>query len=340
MKLGLTVGYSGPQVTDNIPQAKLADELGFHSIWTAEAYGSDAITPLAWMGSHTQNVKLGTGIMQMPGRTPAMTAMTAATLDALSGGRFICGVGLSGPQVAEGWHGVPYGKPLGKTREFIEILRAIWKREKRLEFSGEHYTIPYPGGTGLGKPLKSILHPREDIPIYLAAIGPRNVALAAEIADGFLPAFYTPYRAEAFASSLKEGFAKRSSDLRPPEEFEVVSGCAVIVTDDIPSALNMVKPGLALYIGGMGARGRNFYNDLACRYGFEKEAKQIQDLYLDGKKAEAVAAVPDELADETALVGPPERIKDRLAAWEESPATTMLIGGSPDTLRMMAGFTA
>lgn len=337
MQLGLSVGYTGPKIEDHVPTAKLADELGFHSIWTAEAYGSDAVTTLTWMGSHTKNVKLGTGIMQMPARTPAMTAMTAATLDALSGGRFICGLGLSGPQVVEGWHGVPYGKPLAKTREYVSILRAIWRREERLEHSGEHYQIPHEGGTGLGKPLKSILHPRPDIPIVIAAIGPRNIALAGEIADGFMPAFCTPYRFEVFQKSLDEGFAKRGSDLRPAEEFDVVAGCAVIETDDVEGALGSVKPGLALYIGGMGAKGRNFYNDLAKRYGFEREAEEIQDLYLAGKREEAMAKVPDELADEVALVGPRERIRDRFEAWRESPVTTLLLQGrDPDTLRFMA----
>lgn len=339
MKLGMQVGYSGAEVGDFVDAAKLADEMGFHSIWTAEAYGSDAITPLVWMGAHTKNVKLATGIMQMPGRTPAMTAMTAATLDALSGGRFICGLGLSGPQVVEGWHGVAYGKPLVKTREYVEILRSIWKREKPLEFTGEHYTIPYagPGATGLGKPLKSILHPRPDIPIYIAAIGPKNVALAAEISDGFLPAFFNPYRADVFKPSLDEGFGKRASDLRPASEFDVVAGCAVIVTDDVQGALGFVKPGLALYIGGMGARGRNFYNDLACRYGYEAAAKEIQDLYLDGKKKEAVAAVPDELADAVSLVGPVERIRERYAVWDESPCSVMLLGGRDrKTFELMA----
>jgi F420-dependent oxidoreductase-like protein len=343
MKLGLQVGYSGAEVADHIASAKLADELDFHSIWTAEAYGSDAITPLVWMAAHTEKVKLATGIMQMPARTPAMTAMTAATLDALSGGRFICGLGLSGPQVVEGWHGEPYGKPLAKTREYIEILRTVWKREKPLEFSGEHYQIPYagPGASGLGKPLKSILHPRPDIPIVVAAIGPRNVALAAEIADGFLPAFFNPYRSDVFTSSLEDGFSRRSHDLRPPSEFDVIAGCAVIVTDDVQSALSFVKPGLALYIGGMGARGRNFYNDLARRYGYEEAAKEIQDLYLDGKKKEATAAVPDELADAVSLVGPKERIKERFEAWRDSPCTVMLLGGRDrktfEMLRELAG---
>jgi F420-dependent oxidoreductase-like protein len=291
------------------------------------------------MGAHTKRVKLGTGIMQMAARTPAMTAMTAATLDALSGGRFLCGLGMSGPQVVEGWHGVAYGKPLAKTREYVEILRAAWKREKPLSFEGAYHRIPYAGegATGLGKPLKMILHPRADIPIYLAAIGPRNVALAAEIADGFMPAFFTPYRHEVFTNSLADGFAKRAPDLRPAASFDMVASCRVIVTDDIRGALDQVKPGLALYIGGMGARGRNFYNDLARRYGFEEAADVVQDLFLSGKKAEAVAAVPDELADETSLVGPPERIRERFEAWRSSPVTTMLVGSRDEgALRLLA----
>ncbi|HYZ91214.1 MAG TPA: LLM class F420-dependent oxidoreductase [Actinomycetota bacterium] len=339
MKLGMQVGYSGAGMEDHVASAKLADELDFHSIWTAEAYGSDAISPLVWMGAHTSKVKLATGIMQMPARTPAMTAMTAATIDALTGGRFICGLGLSGPQVVEGWHGQPYGKPLLKTREYVEILRAIWRREKPLEFSGEHYQIPYAGpkATGLGKPLKSILHPRPDIPIIIAAIGPKNIALSAEISDGFIPAFFNPYRSDVFTEPMNEGFARRSSDLRPSSEFDLVATCAVIETHDVQGALGFVKPMLALYIGGMGARGRNFYNDLACRYGFEAAAKEIQDLYLDGKKAEAMAAVPDELADAISLVGPRERIRDRFAAWQESPCTVMLLGGgNRATFELMA----
>ncbi|HVL81052.1 MAG TPA: LLM class F420-dependent oxidoreductase [Actinomycetota bacterium] len=337
MRLGLTVGYSGPRVTDHIPIAKLADELGFDSIWTAEAYGSDAVTPLAWMGAHTSRVKLGTGIMQMSGRTPTMTAMTAATLDALSGGRFLCGIGASGPQVVEGWLGQPYGRPLGKTREYVEILRAAWRREAPVVHDGAHYSIPLKDGTGLGKPLKMILHPRPDIPIYIAAIGPKNVALAAEIADGFMPAFFTPYRQDAFTASLEEGFAKRSDRLRPREDFDVVAACRVVLTDDVEQGLQQVKPALALYIGGMGARGRNFYFDLAVRYGFEAEAQRIQDAFLGGDKLEAISLVPDELADEVSLVGPAGRLTERLAAWEESIVTTLLLGtDDPEAMRVLA----
>jgi F420-dependent oxidoreductase-like protein len=275
----------------------------------------------------------------MPARTPAMTAMTAATLDMLSGGRFLLGLGLSGPQVVEGWHGQPYGKPLVRTREYIEIVREILKREKPLEHQGEHYSIPYtgPGATGLGKPLKLIIHPkRSTIPIYLAAIGPKNIALTAEIADGWLPIFFSPYRFDVMRTPLDEGFA-RAGGKKSLADFDVAPTVAVILTDDVDAGRNMIKPMLALYVGGMGARGKNFYNDLACRYGFEAEAKTIQDLYLDGKKNEAIAAVPDDLVDEVALIGPRERIAERLDAWKECGITTLVCGtGQPEALRVMA----
>ena len=255
-----------------------------------------------------------------------MTAMTATTLDQLSGGRMLVGLGVSGPQVVEGWHGVPYGKPLQRTREYVQILRAIWARERPLEHAGAHYQIPYRGAesTGLGKPLRSILHGRQ-IPIYIAAVGPKSVEQAAEIADGWLPMFYSPYRARVYSDALERGFRKAGGG-KGLKDFDVAAGPMVIVGDDVQACLGFVKPMLALYVGGMGARGKNFYNDLACRYGFEAEAKKIQDLYLDGKKDEATAAVPDQLADEVSLVGPKERIRDRLAAWRESPASTLICG--------------
>jgi F420-dependent oxidoreductase-like protein len=331
MRLGLTLSYAGLDPRSLVQVARRAESLGFHSVWTAEAYGSDAIVPLTWMAAHTERIHLGTGIMQMPGRTPAMTAMTAATLDQLSGGRMLLGLGLSGPQVAEGWHGQPYGKPLARTREYVAIVREILAREKPLEHHGEHYDIPFtgPGATGLGKPLKTILHPRADIPIYLAAIGPNNVRLAAEIADGFLPVFFSPTRwQDAFGEALAGVDFSR---------FDVAPSVTVVVGDDIDACRSLVKPFVALYVGGMGARGKNFYNDLACRYGFEGAAKQIQDLYLDGKKAEATVAVPDELVDEIALVGPRERIAERLEPWKRSPATTLILGGTqPEALELMA----
>jgi F420-dependent oxidoreductase-like protein len=338
MRLGVNVGYSGARMRLDMDLIGEADRLGFHSVWAAEAYGSDAVTPLAWIASRTERIHVAAGIMQMPARTPAMTAMTAMTLDHLSNGRFICGLGVSGPQVVEGWHGVRYGKPLVRTREYVEILRAIWARERPLEHHGEHYDIPYrgPGSSGLGKPLKSILHGRP-IPIYLAAIGPKSVAQAAEIADGWLPIFYSPFRApKVYQPSLDEGFA-RAGGGKSVGSFDIAVGVAVIVGDDVQACLDRVKPQLALYIGGMGARGKNFYNDLACRYGFEAAAKTIQDLYLAGKKDEAAAAVPNDLADEVALVGPRERIRDRLSAWHESPVGTMILAlGQRDALRMMA----
>ena len=340
MRLGLNLGYWGSplEAADKVALAQEADRLGYHSVWTAEAYGSDAVTTLTWVAAKTERINVGTAIMQMPARSPALTAMTAATLDLLSGGRVLLGLGLSGPQVAEGWHGQPYGKPLAKTREYVDIVRKVLARAEPLTHEGEHYQIPYrgPGATGLGKPLKLILHPlRADIPIYLAAIGPRNIALAAEIADGWLPVFYSPYRAEVMEPHLKEGLARRGDGL-DRNGFDVAPTTVVLVGD--PAACrDLVKPFLALYIGGMGAKGRNFYNDLARRYGYDEAADQVQELYLDGRKAEAAAAVPDELVDEVALVGEPERIADRLQAWREAGVNTLLISAvQPEALRLMA----
>jgi len=318
MRLGLNLGYWGADAARVVEVARHAEALGFHSVWTAEAYGSDAIVPLTWVGAQTSKIGLGTAIMQMPARSPAMTAMTAVTLDLLSGGRALLGLGLSGPQVAEGWHGQPYGKPLTKTREYVDIVRSIIRREAPLEHHGEHYDIPYtgPGATGLGKPLKLIVHPQREIPVYLAAIGPKNVALAAEIADGWLPVWFSPTRMDVYAEAF-EG--------RDLSSFDIAPTVSVVLGDDAAVCRQMVKPMLALYIGGMGARGRNFYNDLACRYGYEAAAKEIQDLYLDGKKQEASAAVPDELVDEVALCGPKERIAELVEPWKTSPATTLVV---------------
>ncbi len=342
MRLGINFGYQdwGSGLAGAVEMAREADRLGFSSGWTAEAYGTDCITPLTWLMASTETMSWGTAIMQMPARTPAMTAMTAATLDLMSGGRFLLGIGASGPQVAEGWHGQAYGKPLVRAREYVSIVREILRREAPLEHHGEHYDIPYtgPGATGLGKPLKIIVHPRRaDIPVYLAAIGPKNVQLAAEIADGWLPIFFAPERLrDTYGESLDAGFAKAGGD-KSLATFDVAPTVTVIVGDDVDSLRQMIKPMVALYVGGMGARGKNFYNDLACRYGYEAAAKEIQDLYLDGKKAEATAAVPDELIDEVALVGPRERIADRLGAWEESGITTMIVGAAqPEALRTMA----
>jgi F420-dependent oxidoreductase-like protein len=338
MRLGLNLGYSGSTFTLNLPLILEAERLGFHSVWAAEAYGSDAVTPLAFVAARTERIYLGSAIMQMPARTPAMTAMTATTLDQLSGGRFLLGIGASGPQVIEGWHGVAYGKPLGRAREYVAVVRAIWQREKPLEHTGEHYQIPYagPDATGLGKPLKSILHGRADIPIYLAAIGPKNVALAAEIADGWLPVFFSPERMRMYRPSLDAGLAQ-SGGKKSLATFDIAPTVRIALGDDVAACRTLMKPQLALYIGGMGARGKNFYNDLARRYGYEAAAEKIQDLYLSGKKAEAVAAVPDALVDEVALCGPRERIRDRLSAYKEAGVTTLICGTSqPEAVRLMA----
>ena len=336
IRFGLNVGYSGAQLAVDMDLVREAERLGFHSVWTAEAYGSDAVTPLAWIGGQTRTIRLGSAIMQMAARTPAMTASTATSLDQLSGGRFLLGLGVSGPQVVEGWHGQPFGKPLTRTREYVEIVRAIWARERPLEHQGEHYQIPYrgPGATGLGKPLRSILHGRQ-IPVYIAATRPKSVTQAAEIADGWLAVWYSPYRTGFYRDALESGF-RRAGGGKSLASFDVAPAVTVIQGDDVQACLDFVKPMLALYIGGMGARGKNFYNELACRYGFEAAAKKIQELYLDGKKAEATAAVPNELADEVSLVGPPARIRDRLAAWRESGATTLICGTrQAEAMRML-----
>ena len=335
MQLALNLNYSGASVALDMDKVLEAERLGFASVWTAEAYGSDAVTPAAWIAARTTRIHVGTGIMQIPARTPAMTAMTAMTLDALSGGRFRLGLGVSGPQVVEGWHGQAFGKPLTKTREYVDIVRAIWKRERPLEYRGAYYQIPYAGAdaTGLGKPLRSILHGRPTLPIYLAAVGPKNVALAAEIADGWIPVFFSARRSAMFREWLDEGFARGG---RKREDFDVMPMVPVVVGADAAACRAIVKPRLALYVGGMGARGRNFYNDIARRYGYEAAAKTIQDLYLGGHKAEAEAAVPDELVDEVALCGPPERIRERLAEWKTSGVTTIMVAGDSIAVRTMA----
>ena len=332
MKLGLNLTYAPPGTNpaDLVPLVQEAERLCFDSVWTAEAWGTDAVTVLAWIGARTSRIKLGSAIMQIPGRTPANTAMTAATLDLMSGGRLLLGLGTSGPQVVEGWHGQPWGKPLGRTREYVEIVRKALRREV-LEHQGEHYRIPYdgPDAAGLGKPLKLMLRPlRTEIPIYLAAIGPRNVALAAEIADGWLPVFVAPERFDdAFGESLAGA----------REGFDIAPAVSVLVGDDVAALRDSLKPHVALYVGGMGAKGRNFYNALVRRYGWEAEAERIQELYLGGHLREAIAAVPDELVDAVALVGPKERIRDRLEAWRETPVTTLVVATpQPEALQVMA----
>jgi F420-dependent oxidoreductase-like protein len=323
MRLGLMLGYSSGKVDLPMDLIREADRLGVWALWSSEAWGSDAVTPLAWIGAQTAQIRLGTAIMQMPARTPSATAMTAMTLDQLSGGRFLLGLGLSGPQVVEGWHGQPYGKPLGKTREYIHIVRTILERKSPLTHDGEHYQIPYgrTDATGLGKPLKIMLHTRPDIPIYLAAIGPKNVELAAEIADGWLPIFFSPQRySDTYHAQVDAGLAKAGKTL---DQFDIAPSVPVAVRDDLETCWNQFKPLLALYIGGMGAKGKNFYYDLACRYGYEQAATTIQDLYLEGKRIEAIAAVPDALVDEMSLCGSRARVRERLELWRSSPITTL-----------------
>ncbi|MBK8314710.1 MAG: LLM class F420-dependent oxidoreductase [Acidobacteria bacterium] len=337
MRLGLNVGYWGSSPVDNVALTQEADKLGSHSVWTAEAYGSDAVSPLVWLAAKTEKINVGTAIMQMTARVPAMAAMTAATIDLLTGGRMLVGIGASGPQVVEGWHGVPYGKPVTRAREYVEIMRKIWKREESLEFHGEHYDIPCKDGSGLGKPLKLIIHPlRNSIPIYLAAIGPKNVALAAEIADGWLPIFFSPERMNVYNEWLDEGFSKAGNG-KSIANFDIAPTVSIQMGDDIDACRNQIKPNLALYIGGMGAREKNFYFNIACRYGYEEAANKIQDLFLAGKKMEAVMAVPDALVDEVALCGPRERIAERLQSWKTCGITTMICGTSDiNAIRTMA----
>jgi len=342
MKLALHLGYWGAQPVDVQPLVEEAERLGFDSIWSAEAYGSDAVSWLAWVASRTSKLEFGTAIMQIPARTPAATAMTAITLDHLSGGRFRLGLGMSGPQVVEGWHGSPYGKPLARTREYVEIVRAILRRDKPVEFDGEYYTIPAPDGpgtSGLGKPLKTIVHPlRPDLPIYLAAIGPKNVALAGEIADGWLPTFFSPQRMPMYREWLDSGLARSGRDAAG---FDIAPMVPVFVGEDEQQCRDLVKPFLALYVGGMGARGRNFYNSLAQRYGYEEAAAAIQDLYLEGRKGEAAGAVPDDLVDEVSLCGPPERIAERMTIWRDAGVDTLIATTLQfDALRALAAGNA
>ncbi|HIG01206.1 MAG TPA: LLM class F420-dependent oxidoreductase [Myxococcales bacterium] len=342
MKLGLLVGYSPATLSMPMDLIKEAESLGFSSVWTAEAWGSDAVSPAAWVLAQTEKINVGTAIMQMPARTPAMAAMTAMTLDALSGGRFVLGLGPSGPQVVEGWHGVAYGRPLTRTKEYISIIRNILARKERVTHKGFHYQLPYqgPDATGLGKPLKSILHGNPALRILTASISPKGMECAGEVADGVFPVWMNPERFDVFEPSLAKGFAKAGGG-KSLADFEVAPFVTAIMGDDLERCRAPVKGSMALYIGGMGARGKNFYNDYAKRLGYEAEAVKIQDLYLDGKKAEAAAAVPDSLVDEVALVGSEGRIRDRLKAWKEAGKQnhvgSMLVGGGqPELLRILA----
>jgi F420-dependent oxidoreductase-like protein len=337
LKLGLNTGYwaGGPPegVTDTIAEA---EKLGFDSMWTAEAYGSDGLTPLAWWGSDTRKLKLGTAITQMSARQPAATAMAAMTMDHLSGGRFILGLGVSGPQVVEGWYGMPFAKPLARTREYIQILRDIWARKGPVTNDGEHYPLPLPGGTGLGKPLKASIHPlREDIPIYLGAEGPKNIALAAELCDGWLAMLFDPRNPGYFEEALNEGFSREGAR-RSKDDFEVAATVPLLITDDIEAAADMLRPFYALYFGGMGAKGKNFHANGAIRMGYEEMVDKVADLYLDGKRDEAGAAIPTELIEKLSLIGPKEKVREDLEAWRESIVTTLLIQGDVNLVRTAA----
>lgn len=337
LTLGLNLGYwAGGPPPGAAETIREAERLGFESVWTAEAYGSDALMPLAWWGAHTEHIKLGTGIVQISARTPAATAMAAMTLDHLSGGRVLMGLGVSGPQVVEGWYGQPFAKPLARMREYITILRDIWTREQPVTNPGPHYPLPLPDGTGLGKPLRSSLRPlRADIPIYLAAEGPKNIALAAELCDGWLAIFYSPHHDDFYRDALAEGF-QRPGARRTPADFDVAATVPLIVTDDVDSAVDAVRPMYALYFGGMGARGTNFHADVAIRMGYEADVANIQQLYLSGRKDEAAAAIPARLIDQLTLIGPKDKLRDDLEAWRDSIVTTLLIGGDAPTLRAAA----
>src|SRR6476661_3930565 len=323
MKLGLHIGYWGLGLSaeEQLQLVREAESLGYDSVWAAEAYGSDAATILGWLAGATDRIRLGSAIFQMPGRTPAMTAMTAATLDQLSAGRFVLGLGSSGPQVAEGWHGQPFAKQLQRTREYVDIVRMALARE-RVEYNGQSYELPIPDGPG--KALKLMIPPvQPKIPIYIAAIGPKNTALTGEIADGWIPTFFSPEYMHEARKLLDEGAAKREGG-KLPDDFDIAPTVQIAIDDDIERARDVMRPVLALYIGGMGSRDKNFYNQLVSRYGFEDAAKEVQDLYLDGKKEEAAAALPAELIDRTSLVGPKERVQERIEVYREAGVGTLV----------------
>ncbi len=341
LKLGLNTGYWAggppPGIEDLVAEA---ERLGFDSMWTSEAYGSDCVSPLAWWGSETKNMRLGTAIMQMSARPPAAAAMAAMTIDHLSGGRFILGIGVSGPQVVEGWYGMPFEKPLARTREYIGVMRDIWARKGPVTNDGPHYPLPMPGGTGLGKPLKSAIHPlREDIPIFLGCEGPKNIALCAELCDGWMSMLFSPTHQDIYMPSLEEGWGREGAR-RSSEDFEVACMVPMIVADDVQQCADALRPFYALYFGGMGAKGKNFHANVPIRMGYEKEILEIKDLYLDGKKDEAGAKIPFDLIDAMSLIGPREKITDDLAKWRESVVTTLLIQGDANLLRTAAELVA
>ncbi len=341
MKLGFLLGYSGKHIHIPIDLIQQAESMGYDSVWTAEAYGNDAVTSAAYVLAQTSKIRVGTAIMQMPARTPAMCAMTAMSLDQLSGGRFIVGLGASGPQVVEGWHGVPYGKPVTRTKEYIQIMRKIFEREGPVEFDGQMYQMPNQseGTTGLGKPLKSILA-ATDIPIYTASITPAGLRCAGEVADGVFPVWMDPTKYDVLGESIEQGFEKAGSG-KGLKDFDIAPFVTVAMNDDLDAAYDALRPWLALYIGGMGAKNKNFYHEYATRLGYGDAANQIQELYLSGKKPEAEALVPNELLDEVSLIGPRERIIERLGPWKEAgkrgEVGSMLLGvQDPVVLELLA----
>ena len=341
MKLGFLLGYSGKHIHIPIELIQQAESMGYDSVWTAEAYGNDAVTSAAYVLAQTSKIRVGTAIMQMPARTPAMCAMTAMSLDQLSGGRFIVGLGASGPQVVEGWHGVPYGKPVTRTKEYIQIMRKIFEREGPVEFDGQMYQMPNQseGTTGLGKPLKSILA-ATDIPIYTASITPAGLRCAGEVADGVFPVWMDPNKYDVLGESIEQGFEKAGNG-KSLKDFEIAPFVTVAMNDDLDAAYDALRPWLALYIGGMGAKNKNFYHEYATRLGYGDAANQIQELYLSGKKPEAEALVPNELLDEVSLIGPRERIIERLGPWKEAgkrgEVGSMLLGvQDPVVLELLA----
>jgi F420-dependent oxidoreductase-like protein len=340
MKLGLQLGYwAAHPPTDSLVKVQEAERLGFDIVFTAEAWGSDAFSPLAWWGASTNRIRLGTSIVQISARTPTSTAMHALTLDHLSGGRVTLGLGLSGPQVVEGWYGQPFSKPLARTREYVDVVRQVLAREAPVSSPGPHFPLPYagPGALGLGKPLRSIVHPlRADLPIMLGSEGPKNIALTAEIADGWLPIYYSPKAAAMYRSWLDEGFA-RPGARRTAADFEIAANCQVVVTSDRDTVLEAMKPMLGFYIGGMGAKDMNFHKNVFARMGYGKEADQIQDLFFEGRRDEAIATVPVQMVSDISLVGSREQIRDGVAEWEEAGVTTLVVGArSLDEMRTVA----
>lgn len=339
MKLGLSIGYSGSKLRIPIDHIKLAEHLGYDSVWTAEAYGSDAITPLAWIAAQTERIRLGTGIMQLAGRSPAMAAMQAQTVDALAGGdRVIAGLGVSGPQIVEGWYGEPWGKPYWRLRDYIQIMRKVNLREDPLTHDGREYQLPYkgPGAMGIGKPLMSILHTNKKLPIWLGSGSEATVKLTAELCDGWLPMHFVPGRMDYFRPWIEEGF-RRAGNGKSWDDLEIMGRGPVLITDDVKGALERVKPGIALYAGGMGHRDINFHNEHMRQRGYPEVAEKVQELYLAGRKQEAIKAIPDEYVDEAGLYGSVKRIEERWTAWADSGITGFTVStDQEEALELMA----